>query len=190
MQMDLTERVSRQFHDSADATHEALERLAAPIAAAIETITAALLDSNKILACCDSPGGSDAARLAALLVHGFELERPSLAALALDRGAPGDHGSLARQVQALGHPGDVLVTICAEPVSTAIAEAIAAAHAGEMRVIALSGADGDAVGELLLDSDIHLHPLTSRRARIRELHLLILHCLCDGIDCLLLGVED
>ncbi len=188
--MDLTARVSLQFHDSADAIQDALESLAAPIATAIEAITATLLDSGKILACCDSPGGCDASRLAALLVHGFDVQRPSLAALALDVGLPDDSASLARQVQALGHPGDVLVAICAGPAPTAIIEAIAAAHARDMRVIALSGTDGDTFGELLLDSDIHLHALAGRRARIQELHLLILHCLCDGIDCLLLGVED
>lgn len=184
--MDLTERVSRQFHDSAHATLDTLEFLAAPIAAAAEAITATLLDSGKVLVCGDGASSADAARFASLLVNGFELERPSLAALALG----GECAGLARQVQALGRPGDVLVAICAGPPSTAFIDAIAAAHERDLRVIALSGEDGDALGEHLGEADFHLHAAASRRARSHELHLLILHCLCDGIDCLLLGVED
>ena len=93
-------------------------------------------------------------------------------------------------MRALGHPGDVLLAISTSGNSPNVVEAIAAAHEREMRVIALTGNGGGRIGELLGDGDVHLCVPAQRTARIQEVHLLTLHCLCDGIDCLLLGVED
>lgn len=197
--MDLIERISRQFQDNTRATLDALEMLAAPIAGAIEIITASLLDNGKILACGGSGSSGDARRFAAQLVNGFELERPSLAAFALSAdastlapstGEPTPDGLFSRQILALGQPGDILLTLSTRADSPRILDAIRAAHERDMRVIALTGADGGATAELLAPDDIHLCAPAERTARIQELHLLILHCLCDGIDCLLLGVED
>ncbi|WP_068636000.1 SIS domain-containing protein [Thauera butanivorans] len=197
--MDLIARISRQFQDNTRTTLDALEMLAAPIAGAIETITASLLDNGKILVCGGSGSSGDARRFAAQLVNGFELERPSLAAFALSAdastlapiaGDPSPEGLLSRQILALGQPGDILLTLSAHGDSPRILEAIGAAHERDMRVIALTGADSKATTELLGPEDIHICAPAERTARIQELHLLILHCLCDGIDCLLLGVED
>jgi len=197
--MDLIERISRQFQDNTRATLDALEMLAAPIAGAIEIITASLLDNGKILACGGSGSSGDARRFAAQLVNGFELERPSLAAFALSAdastlapsaGEPTPDGLFSRQILALGQPGDILLTLSTRADSPRILDAIRAAHERDMRVIALTGADDGATAELLAPDDIHLCAPAERTARIQELHLLILHCLCDGIDCLLLGVED
>lgn len=197
--MDLIARISRQFEDSARARLDALELLAAPIAGAVEIITASLLDNGRILVCGGSGSAGDARRFAAQLVNGFELERPPLAALALSADAStlapiaGDldpAGIFSRQIQALGQPGDVLVAISTSGHSARVIDAIAAARERDMRVIALTGNDGGRIGELLGADDIHLCAPAERTARIQELHLLILHCLCDGIDCLLLGVED
>lgn len=197
--MDLIERISRQFQDNTRTTLEALELLAAPIAGAIEIITASLLDNGKILVCGASGASGDARRFAAQLVNGFELERPSLAAIALSAdastlaplaGEPSSAGLFSRQILALGQPGDVLLTLSPRNDSPRIIDAIRAAHERDMRVIALTGAEDGALAELLAPNDIHLCAPAERTARIQELHLLILHCLCDGIDCLLLGVED
>ena len=197
--MDLIERISRQFQDNTRATLDALEMLAAPIAGAIEIITASLLDNGKVLVCGGSGSSGDARRFAAQLVNGFELERPSLAAFALSAdastlapiaGEPSPEGAFSRQIVALGQPGDILLTLSAHGDSRRIVDAIRAAHERDMRVIALTGANGGATAELLRPDDIHLCAPAERTARIQELHVLILHCLCDGIDCLLLGVED
>ena len=197
--MNLIDRISHQFEDNMRAALEALELLTAPIAGAVELITASLLDNGKVLVCGGSGSAGDARRFAAHLVNGFELERPALAALALSAdtstlapvAAELDPKALfARQIAAFGQPGDILVTLSANPGSARVLGAIAAAHERDMRVIALTGADGGRIAEALGPADILLCAPADRTARIQELHLLILHCLCDGIDCLLLGVED
>ena len=103
---------------------------------------------------------------------------------------PAPDGMFSRQILALGQPGDVLVTLATRGDSPRIIGAIRAARERDMRIIVLSGGDGLGIAEHLTARDIHLCAPTERSARIQELHLLILHCLCDGIDCLLLGVED
>ena len=197
--MDLIARISSQFQDSTRTTLEALELLAAPIAGAIETITASLLDNGKVLVCGGSGSSGDARRFAAQLVNGFELERPSLAAFALSAdastlapspSAPNPQSPFSRQILALGQAGDILLALTTRGDSPRIIDAIRAAHERDMRIIVLSGGDGLGIAEHLTARDIHLCAPTDRSARIQELHLLILHCLCDGIDCLLLGVED
>jgi len=197
--MDLIHRISRQFEDSARIKLEALEALAAPIAGAVEIMIGSLLNNGKILACGNGGSAADAQHFAAELVNRFEMERPPLAAIALTT----DSSTLtsiandydftqvfSKQVRALGHPGDVLLAISTSGNSPNVVEAIAAAHEREMRVIALTGNGGGRIGELLGDGDVHLCVPAQRTARIQEVHLLTLHCLCDGIDCLLLGVED
>lgn len=197
--MDLIDRVSRQFEDSARTKLDAIEHLAAPIAGAVEVMTTSLLNNGKILACGNGGSAADAQHFAAELVNRFELERPPLAAVALTT----DSSTLtsiandydftqvfSKQVRALGQPGDVLLAISTSGNSPNVAEAIVAAHEREMRVIALTGKGGGQIGDLLADGDIHLCVPADRTARIQEVHLLVLHCLCDGIDCLLLGVED
>ncbi len=197
--MDLIDRVSRQFEDSARTKLDAVEHLAAPIAGAVEIMTTALLNNGKILACGNGGSAADAQHFAAELVNRFEMERPPLAAVALTT----DSSTLtsiandydftqifSKQVRALGQPGDVLLAISTSGNSPNVIEAIVAAHEREVRVIALTGKGGGKIGEMLADGDIHLCVPSDRTARIQEVHLLVLHCLCDGIDCLLLGVED
>ena len=197
--MDLIDRVSRQFEDSARTKLDAIEHLAAPIAGAVEVMTTSLLNNGKILACGNGGSAADAQHFAAELVNRFELERPPLAAVALTT----DSSTLtsiandydftqvfSKQVRALGQPGDILLAISTSGNSPNVAEAIVAAHEREMRVVALTGKGGGQIGNLLADADIHLCVPADRTARIQEVHLLVLHCLCDGIDCLLLGVED
>lgn len=197
--MDLISRIGQHFEDSARTKLEALELLAAPIAGAIETMVGALVNNGRILACGNGGSAGDAQHFAAELVGRFEAERQGLAAIALTTDssiltAVGNDYSFdlvfARQVQALGQPGDVLLAISTSGNSGNVIEAIRAAHEHDMRVVALTGRNGGRIGEMLKDDDIHICVPAQRTARIQETHLLTIHCLCDGIDCLLLGVEE
>ena len=197
--MDLISRISQQFSDSAHTKLDAIEMLAAPIAGAVEVMVGSLVGNGKILACGNGGSAADAQHFAAELVGRFEMERQGLAAIALTTDSSiltavsNDYGFKAifeRQVRALGQPGDVLLAISTSGDSPNVIEAIQAAQDNDLRVVALTGKGGGQIGEMLRDSDIHLCVPSDRTARIQEVHLLTLHCLCDGIDCLLLGVEE
>ena len=197
--MDLISRISQQFSDSAHTKLEAIEMLAAPIAGAVEVMVGSLVGNGKILACGNGGSAADAQHFAAELVGRFEMERQGLAAIALTTDSSiltavsNDYGFKAifeRQVRALGQAGDVLLAISTSGNSPNVIEAIQAAQDNDLRVVALTGKGGGQIGEMLRDSDIHLCVPSDRTARIQEVHLLTLHCLCDGIDCLLLGVEE
>jgi D-sedoheptulose 7-phosphate isomerase len=193
------ERIQRHFRESAELKQAALETLSVPIAAAIDTMFTALANGNRILACGNGASAADAQRFAAGLIDRFERERPGLPAIALTTdtavltaiGSSGDTFDqvYAKQVRALGQPGDVLLAISATGDAANVTAAIDDAHEREMIVIALTGHGGGAVGEALLDTDIHLCVPSERTARVHEVHLLTIHCLCDGIDAMLLG-ED
>ncbi|MBP5987066.1 MAG: phosphoheptose isomerase [Azonexus sp.] len=196
--MDLIARVAKHFEDSAQTQLNAVEMMAAPIAAAIETMTNALINGGKILACGNGGSASDSQRFASKLIGRFEAERQELAAIALTTdcsiltSVANDYALnqiFARQVRGLGHAGDVLLAISAAGNAGNVIEAINAAHEHDMTVVALTGKDGGQIAEVLRDDDIHLCVPADRTARIQETHLLVIHCLCDGIDALLLGVE-
>lgn len=197
--MDLIARVSQHFEDSARTKLESVELLAAPLAAAIEIMTHTLINDGKILACGNGGSAADAQHFAAELVGRFEVERQELAAIALTTDssiltAVGNDYAFnqifSRQVRALGRPGDALLAISTSGNSGNVIEAIRAAHDQDMKVIAFTGRDGGQIGSLLRDDDIHLCVPAQRTARIQEVHLLMIHCLCDGIDSLLMGVDE
>jgi D-sedoheptulose 7-phosphate isomerase len=192
------ERIQQHFRDSAAVKLEALETLSMPIAAAIDTMFMALANGNRILACGNGGSAADAQHFAAKLMGRFERERPGLPAIAL-----GTDSSVltaianeyaydqvfSKQVWALGQPGDVLLAITTSGNSANVLAAIEAAHEREMIVVALTGKSGDKVQDALSDMDIHICVPSDRAARIQEVHVLVVHCLCDGIDAMLLG-ED
>jgi D-sedoheptulose 7-phosphate isomerase len=197
--MDLISRISDHFSDSAQAKLDAIDVLAAPIAHAAELMVACLLADGKILACGNGGSAADAQHFAAELVGRFEMERQGLAAIALTTDSSiltaisNDYGYKAifdKQVRALGQPGDVLLAVSTSGNSANVIEAIHAAHDNDLRVVALTGKGGGEMAELLRDTDIHICVPAERTARIQEVHLLTIHCLCDGIDCLLLGVDE
>ena len=197
--MDLISRISQHFTDSAQTKLDALEMLAAPLAGASEMMVGALINNGKILACGNGGSAADAQHFAAELVGRFELERQGLAAIALTTDSSiltavgNDYGYktvFERQVRALGQPGDVLLAISTSGNSSSIVEAIRAAHDNELHVVALTGKGGGEIGQILRDSDVHICVPSDRTARIQEVHLLAIHCVCDGIDCLLLGVDE
>lgn len=196
--MDLAERIASNFRDSANLKLTALEELKGPIAAATECMVESLRNDGKILACGNGGSAADSQHFAAELLNRFEIERPGLAGIALST----DTSTLtsiandydfehvfARQVRALGHPGDVLVAISTSGNSRNVIAAVHAAHESQMRVVALTGRGGGLMGDELKDDDIHICVPATSTARIQEVHILALHCLCDGIDCLLLGAR-
>ena len=197
--MDLISRIGQHFTDSAQTKLDAIEMLAAPIAQAATLMADSLVDNGKILVCGNGGSAADAQHFAAELVGRFEAERQGLAAIALTTDSSimtavaNDYGYdtvFKRQVLALGQPGDVLLAISTSGKSPSIVEAIHAAHDNDLRVVALTGKGGGLVGGMLREGDVHICVPSSRTLRIQEVHLLTVHCLCDAIDCLLLGAEE
>jgi len=196
--MDLIERISTNFRDSANLKLAAMQELGPPIAAAIERMVDCLRNDGKILCCGNGGSAADSQHFSSELLNRFEAERPGLAAVALTTDTSTltsiandyDYDQVfSRQVRALGHPGDVLLAISTSGNSRNVLAAIQAAHEAQMSVVALTGRGGGALADELAASDIHICVPAHSTARIQEVHLLTLHCLCDGIDCLLLGVR-
>lgn len=196
--MDLIARISHHFEESAETKLKAAEALAGPIAAAVELMVAALMANGKILACGNGGSAADSQHFAAEMLNRFEMDRPGLAAIALTTDTStltsiaNDYAFkqvFAKQVRALAQPQDVLLAISTSGNSSNVLEAVRAAHEREARVVALTGKGGGKMPELLAPQDVHICVPASRTARIQEVHLLALHCLCDGIDSILLGVE-
>ncbi|BAK78552.1 phosphoheptose isomerase [Pseudogulbenkiania sp. NH8B] len=198
MDMDLIERVNGHFLESIAAKQETMEQLSPAVAAAAERMVACLMNEGKILACGNGGSAADAQHFAAEMVGRFEKERPGLAALSLatDSSALTAIGNdydfdmvFSKQVRALGHTNDLLLAISTSGNSANVIEAIYAAHERGMGVIALTGKDGGKIGEILSADDIQLNVPVSRTARIQEVHILLIHALCDAIDYMLLGGE-
>jgi len=157
-----------------------------------------LTQGGKVLACGNGASAADAQRFASAMINRFEQERPGLAAIALSPDTctltsiandTSYEQVFARQVKALGLPGDVLLAICPRGNSPSVLEAVAAAHTRGMSVMALTGFNGGRLAEQLTDTDVSIGVPAESTARIHEVHLLIIHCLCDAIDSVLLGVE-
>jgi D-sedoheptulose 7-phosphate isomerase len=196
--IDLLARISRHFADSAQTKLAAVDALAPPILRATQVMVECLLANGKILACGNGGSAADSQHFAAEMLNRFERERPGLAAMALTT----DTSTLtsiandyeynlvfSKQVLALGQPNDVLLAISTSGNSPNVVAAVRAAHEREMKVVALTGRGGGEIGKRLAAGDVHLCVPHDQTARIQEVHLLTLHCLCDGIDCLLLGPE-
>lgn len=196
--MDIISRISENFSESAHLKLQSMDALAGPIAAAAERMVQCLNRDGKILSCGNGGSAADSQHFAAELLNRFEMERPGLAAIALTT----DSSTLtsiandydfehvfSKQVRALGQAKDLLLAISTSGNSRNVVAAIHAAHDCQMGVIALTGRNGGKISEILRPSDIHICVPATRTARIQEVHLLALHCLCDAIDCLLLGVE-
>ncbi len=194
--VDLGPRVQAQFAASIETKRRAAQELTAPICAAIEAMCESLGAGGKILACGNGGSAGDAQHFAAELVGRFERERPGLAAVALTTdtsiltAVANDYDYtriFSKQVEAIGRKGDVLFAISTSGNSANVIAAIEAAHAQDIRVVAMTGKDGGKIAKLLRRDDIELRVPAERTARIQEVHLLALHCLCDGIDTLLYG---
>ncbi|MEN9482813.1 phosphoheptose isomerase [Sphaerotilus montanus] len=192
----LEQRIQQQFFDSADLKYAAAEVLTRPVSDAAQVLLNAITSGGKVLACGNGGSAGDAQHFAAEFVGRFERERPGLAALSMSTDtsiltAIGNDYAFdqiyAKQVQALGQPGDVLLAITTSGNSANILEAIDAAHQKDMVVVALTGKGGGKVPGALNEGDIHICVPHDRTARIQEVHLLVIHCLCDAVDVSLLG---
>jgi D-sedoheptulose 7-phosphate isomerase len=193
------QRIHQHFIASADLKYQAAEALSTPISRAIEAMWTAVTNGGKVLACGNGGSAADAQHFAAEFVGRYERERPELAALALTTDASvmtaiaNDYSYndiFAKQVRALGQAGDVLLAITTSGNSANILAAIEAAHNREMVVIALTGKGGGKMNELLGETDIQICVPHDRTARIQEVHILVLHCICDGVDAMLLGETE
>ena len=192
----LVQRVAAHFADSAKLKTEAASVLGEPIARAALALAQALKAGGKVLACGNGGSAADAQHFAAELVNRFEAERPPLAALALTTDSSNlttianDYAweqVFAKQLRALGRRGDVLLAISTSGNSANVIEALRAAHEIGVRVIALTGKGGGKMAPLLAREDVHICVPHQNTARIQEVHLLVLHCLCDAIDYELFG---
>jgi D-sedoheptulose 7-phosphate isomerase len=195
----LEQRIQQHFVDSADLKYQAAQTLNKPIAAAIQAVLACVTSGGKVLACGNGGSAADAQHFAAEFVGRFERERPELGAIALTTDSSiltavaNDYDFtqiFAKQVRALGQPGDVLLAITTSGNSANVLAAIEAAHSREMTVVALTGRGGGRMGQALRETDVHICVPHERTARIQEVHLLAIHCICDGVDATLLGDQE
>jgi D-sedoheptulose 7-phosphate isomerase len=192
----LLSRVAAHFLESANLKLSASESLAAPIARGGALLAESLRGGGKVMACGNGGSAADSQHFAAELVNRFEMERPPLAAIALSTDTStltsiaNDYSYLqvfSKQVRALGRRGDVLLAISTSGNSANVIEAIQASHELGARVIALTGNGGGKMGATLRADDVHVCVPHKVTARIQEVHLLVLHCLCDAIDFQLFG---
>ena len=192
----LEQRIEQHFIDSADLKYQAAQVLSKPISAAIAAVLASVTSGGKVLACGNGGSAADAQHFAAEFVGRFERERPELGAIALTTDSSiltavaNDYSYeqiFAKQVRALGHSGDVLLAITTSGSSPNVLAAIQAAHERDMTVVALTGKGGGKMNQVLRETDVHICVPHDRTARIQEVHLLAIHCICDGVDVQLLG---
>ena len=194
--MDIDLRIRNHFLDSIETKRTALEELIIPIKHAANCISDSLLNEGKVLSCGNGGSAGDAQHFSAELLNRFEIERPGLPAVALTT----DSSTLtaiandyeydqifSKQILALGTTRDVLLAISTSGNSPNIVKAVQAAHERNMQVLSLTGNKGGKLAKLLKDDDIEIRVPSDRTARIQEIHLLVIHCLCDIIDAILFG---
>ncbi|MEB4592137.1 phosphoheptose isomerase [Candidatus Thiothrix sp. Deng01] len=194
--MNLQTRIQQHFAASIATKQKTLDLLQEPILQAARLVFDAIRQDGKILSCGNGGSAGDAQHFSSEMLNRFERERRGLPAIALTT----DTSTLtsiandyhyervfARQIEALGHPGDVLLAISTSGASANVNRAIETAHAKGMRVVALSGKSGGAMKDLLQAGDVELRVPADSTARIQETHLLLIHCICDLVDQLLLA---
>lgn len=189
--MDSHDAIRRQFADSIAVKKKAMDTLLPAIAHAGAAMVESLRQGGKILACGNGGSAGDAQHFSAELLNRFERERPGLPAIALTTDSStltsiaNDYAYeqvFSKQVLALGRSGDCLLAISTSGNSPNVVAAIAAAHERKVRVIALTGRDGGRMAAVLGSGDVEIRVPAERTSRIQEVHLVVIHCLCDVID--------
>lgn len=197
--MELADRIGQHFQDSIAVKQQSLEVLIEPIHRAGEAMVNSLLNNGKILSCGNGGSAGDAQHFSAELLNRFEKERPGLPAIALTTDSStltaiaNDYSYeeiFSKQVSALGQAGDVLLAISTSGNSANVAAAMKAAQEREILTVVLSGNDGGTMASLLGEQDIEIRVPSRRTARIQEVHLVVIHCLCDFIDTQLFGGDE
>ena len=193
------QRIQQQFIDSADLCYQWAQTLARPVMDALQALLACVTGGGKVLVCGNGASGALAQYTAALMIGGMERTRPELPCVALGSDAAaltavarrGEFADVfAAQVRALGAPGDVLLLITSNGNTANLVRAAQAAHDRDIVVVALTGRGGGELGRMLRETDVHICVPHERLARIQEVHLLALHCICDGVDAQLLGEQE
>jgi D-sedoheptulose 7-phosphate isomerase len=196
--MNLEAKITSHFISSIQVKEKSQAALVDPIREAIGLMTKSLESKHKIMACGNGGSAADAQHFSAELLNRFERERSPLAAIALTTdsstltsiGNDYDFNDIfSKQVLGLGKPGDVLLAISTSGNSQNVIEAINVAHELNINVVALTGKGGGRIAQILKANDVHVCVPSEQTARIQEVHLLCLHCLCDGIDSIILGDE-
>ncbi len=194
--MDLTAHLKQHFQEGIELRQKMAETLPAQIVAAGQGLASALKAGRKVLACGNGGSAADSQHFAAEMVGRFERERPGMPAIALtvDTSAitaiANDYDwdrVFSKQVEALGAAGDVLLAISTSGNSKNVLAAMRAAHEKGMTVIALTGRDGGAMAQLVRPNDFHLNVAHPRTMRVQEIHLLVIHSLCEVVDNILFG---
>ena len=197
--MNLDQHIETLFLESIATKQRCLPLLTGPIRQAAEMIVQSLLGGGKVLACGNGGSAGDAQHFSSEMLNRFERERPGLPAIALTTDSStltsisNDYAFaeiFAKQIGALGHPGDVLLAISTSGNSLNVIRAVEAAEEQQMKIVALSGRDGGRLGGMLRPGDVEIRVDSKSTARIQEVHLLVIHCLCDLIDTQLLGDAD
>ena len=194
----MQDRIIGHFGASIETKTLSAEELPPYIESAAQVMVNSLLNGGKILSCGNGGSAGDSQHFSSELLNRFERERPSLPAIALTTDSStvtsiaNDYSYnevFSKQIRALGNAGDVLLAISTSGSSANVVQAIQAAHEREMTVVALSGKDGGHMASLLTGPDVEIRVPSNVTARIQEVHLVVIHCLCDLIDCSLFGEE-
>ena len=192
----MQERIKYHFQTSAELKLQAMNTLSPAIAEAALLISRQLLAERKVLSCGNGGSAGDAQHFSSEMLNRFERERPGLPAMALTTDTStltsiaNDYSYdeiFAKQVRALGQDGDVLLAISTSGNSSNVVQAITAAHERGMHVVALTGKSGGTMGQLMRNEDVEIRVPSDSTARTQEVHLLVIHCLCDLIDLQLFG---
>lgn len=194
--MNPIELLEKQFQESIDTKMRAMQTMPESIERAALMMLQALFNGNKIMSCGNGGSAGDAQHFSSEMLNRYEQERPGLAAIALSTDTStitsiaNDYryrDVFSKQIKALGQPGDILFAISTSGNSANVVEATLAAHEKDILVIALTGKGGGELAQVLNEKDIELRVPSDRTARIQEVHLLTIHCLCEVIDQQLLG---
>ncbi len=188
--------IRQLFAASIEAKQQAVQTLAEPIVRAADLVINALLSDRKILSCGNGGSAADAQHFSSEMLNRFERERRGLPAFALTTDSSTltsiandyDYSQVfSKPIKALGQSGDLLLAISTSGESDNVIDAVVAAHEREMKIIALTGRSGGRMAELLQQDDVEIRVPAQSTARIQEVHVLIIHCLCELIDRRLLG---
>jgi DnaA initiator-associating protein len=195
----MIENIKKSFTESIQTKIAAAEALPEPIEKAAQMMIDALIRGNKILSCGNGGSAGDAQHFSSELLNRYERNRPSLPAMALTTDSStitsiandfSFEEIFSKQVKALGQAGDILLAISTSGNSANVINAMQAALTRDMTIVALTGKDGGEMAGFMGENDVEIRVPSWRTARIQEVHLLVIHNLCESIDNALFPVAN